>query len=105
MHYASIEVIGKDCLIIILSSTSIHIRFLYPFSRVDIMVGFHLLGNPYFPNEGNAGWIEDKPEDEHPIPLDDHHVEGFYDGSDSEPEVNNLPPVAPVPNPNPCKAF
>ena len=48
------------------------------------MTGFHH-GDPYFPNEGNVGWIEEEPEDEHPIPLDDHLAEGFSDGSDSEP--------------------
>ena len=68
------------------------------------MVGFHH-GDPYFPNEGNAGWIEEEPEDEHPIPLDDHLAEGFSDGDDSEPEVNNLPLVGQAPNNNPRPAF
>ena len=40
------------------------------------MAGFHH-GDPYFPNQGNVGWLEAEPEDDHPIPLDDHHVEGF----------------------------
>ena len=62
-------------------------------------------GDPYFPNEGNVGWIEEDPEDEHPIPLDDHLAEGFSDGSDSEPEVNNLPLVGQAPNNNPRPAF
>ena len=56
------------------------------------MAGFHH-GDPYFPNEGNVGWLEEEPEDEHPIPLDDHLAKGFSDGSYSEPEVNNLPPL------------
>ena len=68
------------------------------------MAGFHH-GDPYFPNEGNVGWIEEEPEDEHPIPLDDHLAEGFSDGSDSEPEVNNLPLVGQAPNNNPRPAF
>ena len=68
------------------------------------MAGFHH-GDPYFPNEGNAGWIEEEPEDEHPIPLDDHLAEGFSDGSDSEPEVNNLPLVGQAPNNDPRPAF
>jgi len=68
------------------------------------MAGFHH-GDPYFPNEGNAGWIDEEPEDEHPIPLDDHLAEGFSDGSDSEPEVNNLPLVGQAPNNNPRPAF
>ena len=68
------------------------------------MAGFHH-GDPYFPNEGNVGWIDEEPEDEHPIPLDDHLAEGFSDGYDSEPEVNNLPLVGQAPNNNPRPAF
>ena len=69
------------------------------------MAGFHH-GDLYFPNEGNAGWIEEEePEDEHPIPLDDHLAEGFSDGSASEPEVNNLPLVGQAPNNDPRPAF
>jgi len=37
--------------------------------------------------------------------LDDHLAEGFSDGSDSEPEVNNLPLVGQAPNNNPRPAF
>ena len=66
------------------------------------MAGFHIPGDPYFPNHGNAGWLEDEPEDDHPIPLDDHEAEGFSDGSDSEPEVNNLPPADQNPDPRPA---
>ena len=62
-------------------------------------------GDPYFPNQGNVGWLEAEPEDDHQIPLDDHHAEGFSDSSDSEPEVNNLPPVSQNPNLNPRPAF
>ena len=69
------------------------------------MARIHPHDDPYFPNEGNAGWLEEEPEDNHPIPLDDHHAEGFSDGSDSESEVENLPLVTPVRNPNPRRAF
>mgnify|MGYP001550376926 CR=1 FL=1 len=72
MHYANVGVTNKDHLIIILVSTSIN-YFLYPFSCIDIMAGFHIPGDPYFPNEGNDGWFREEPEDDHPIPLDDHH--------------------------------
>ena len=41
------------------------------------MAGFHH-GDPYFPNQGNVGWLEAEPEDDHPIPLDDHHAEVFF---------------------------
>ena len=68
------------------------------------MVGFHH-GDLYFPNQGNAGWLEAEPEDGHPIPLDDHHAEGFSDSSDSEPEVNNLPTAVQNPNLNPRPVF
>ena len=68
------------------------------------MAGFHH-GDPYFPNEGNAGWLEAESDDEHQIPLDDHQAEGLSDGSDSEPKVNNLPPVGQAPNNNPRPAF
>ena len=69
------------------------------------MAGLHPHGDPYLPNEGNDGWFEEELEDDHQIPLDDHHAEGFLDGTNSEPEVENLPPVAPNPNPNPRPAF
>ena len=65
------------------------------------MAGFHLPGDPYFPNQGNGGWLDEEPEDDHQIPLDDQSAEGFSDSSDSDPEVNNLPLVAPNPNPRP----
>ena len=76
MHYASIEVTDKDHLIIILISTSINYLF-YPFSRVDNMAGFHPHGDPYFPNQGNEGWLDADPEENHPIPLDDDFTENF----------------------------
>ena len=68
------------------------------------MDGFHH-GDPYFQNDVNAGWLEAESDDEHQIPLDDHQAEGFSDGSDSEPEVNNLPQVGQAPNNNPRPAF
>ena len=67
------------------------------------MAGFHLPGDPYYPNQGIGGWLDEEPEDDHPIPLDDHRAEGFSDSSDSEPEINNQPPLAP--NPNPVQHF
>ena len=53
----------------------------YPSSHLNNMVGSHLPGDPYFPNQGNGGW------------------------TDAKPEVNNLPMVAPIPNPNPRPGF
>ena len=54
------------------------------------MAGFHHPNDPYFPNQGNGGWIEDDPEeDEEPIELGDDS------GTDLELEVINPPPVQP----------
>ena len=69
------------------------------------MAGFDHHDDPYFPPNGNAGWLEAEPDDEHQIPLDDHQAEGFSDGSDFEPEVNNLPQVGQAPNNNPRPVF
>ena len=69
------------------------------------MAGLHPHGNPYFPNEVIVGWVGEGPENDHPIPLNDHHAEDLTDDDNSEPEVENLPPVAPFPNPNPRPAF
>ena len=69
------------------------------------MVGFHSPGDPYFPNQGNVGWLEAEPEEDHPIPLEDNLAENFSEGSDSEPEANNLPQEAPIPNLNPRPTF
>ena len=69
------------------------------------MAGLHPHGNPYLPNEVIAGWFGEEPENDHPIPLNDHHDEDLSDGANSEPEVENLPQAAPVPIPNPRSAF
>ena len=35
------------------------------------MAGFHPPGDPYYPNQGNGGWVEEDPEeDEEPIELE-----------------------------------
>ena len=69
------------------------------------MAGLHPHGNSYLPNEVIAGWFGEEPENDHPIPLNDHHAEDLTDDDNSEPEVENLPPVAPIPNPNPRPTF
>ena len=38
------------------------ISFSHLYSRQDIMAGFHVPGDPYFPNQGNGGWIEQDPD-------------------------------------------
>ena len=58
------------------------------------MAEFHLPGDPYFPNQGNGGWIEDEPKENHEIPLDDDFAENFPEDSDSGAEAYNPSPVA-----------
>lgn len=48
----------------------------YPYSRVDIMAGFHPPGDSYFLNQGDGGWLEAEPEEE--------FKEEMYEDSDSE---------------------
>ena len=55
------------------------------------MAGFHLPGDTYFPNQENVGWLEDEPEENHVIPLDDDFAEQFPEEADIELEVKNLP--------------
>lgn len=62
------------------------------------MVGFHLPGDPYFPNQGNVGRIDAEPEDNHVIPLDDDFAEDFLEDTDSEPVAYNPLPLAQNPN-------
>ncbi|XP_052621764.1 uncharacterized protein LOC128127340 [Lactuca sativa] len=80
------------------------------------MAGFHLPGDPYFPNQRNVGWIVENPEEdseEEPMeddePMEDEEpmeeeesVDGEEeeeeeeedsDGTDSEPEVYNPHPA------------
>lgn len=61
------------------------------------MVRFHPPGGPYFPNQGNGGWLEAEPEEE--------FEEEMQEDSDSETEVNDLPLMAPIQNPNPRPGF
>ena len=67
------------------------IQFLLPDSRIDSMAGFHHPGDPYYPNQGNEGWIVDDPEEE---PMEDEEEEDS-DSSASEPEVINPSAVRP----------
>ena len=68
------------------------------------MVGFHLPRDPYYPNHGNGGWIEEDPkevfeeepeEDSKEDPEEDID-EGMDKDSEEEHKVYNPPPV-PVP--------
>lgn len=61
---------------------------LSPYSRTDTMAGFHLPGDPYYPNQDSGEGIENDPEEE------------MQEESDSDPENNNLPLAAPIQNPN-----
>ena len=77
------------------------------------MAGFHLPGDPYYPNQGNGGWIEEDPEED-PEEIEEEVEEEFEvevgeefevdeeiveisSGTDSEPEVYDPPiPHPPV---------
>ena len=85
------------------------------------MAGFHLPGDPYFPNQGNADWIEEEPEelieedpeedpeeepeeeeeevDEEEEEEEDDEVDMDEEESEEEPEeeVFNPPYIARVP--------
>ncbi|KAL7598013.1 hypothetical protein Lser_V15G24330 [Lactuca serriola] len=69
------------------------------------MAGFHPHDNLFLPNEVIVGWFGEEPDDDHPIPLNDHHADDLSDDAISEPEVENLPQAAPFPIPNPRPAF
>ncbi|KAL7610703.1 serine/threonine-protein phosphatase 4 regulatory subunit 2-like [Lactuca sativa] len=53
-------------------------------SKTDKLAGFHLPGDPYFPNEGNAGWLEAKPED---MIEEDPEEDAEEDPEEEEEEV------------------
>ena len=69
------------------------------------MAGFHPHDNLFLPNAVIAGWVGEEPVNDHPNPLNDHHVEDLSDDDNSELEDGNLPPVAPNSNPNPRPAL
>ena len=47
--------------------------------HADTMARFHLLRDPYFPKQGNNGWLEEEPEEE---PEEEHDEE-----REEEPEM------------------
>ena len=57
------------------------------------MVGFHLPGDPYIPNQGYVVWLGAEPEEETAIPLDDDFAEDFPEDDDSGSGVYNPPQV------------
>ena len=84
------------------------------------MTGFHLPGDPYFPNQENGGWIEEdpaedpeevmeeEPEDEHEeepeeqdleVDLEEEEGGGCSEGIDLDLEVYNSPRVVRYPAP------
>ena len=97
MHFTNSDVTNEGFLNNYLDSSSNN----YPLtlnSRIEIIAGLHPLDNQYLPNEVIAGWFGEEPENDHPIPLDDHRNEDFSYDANPEPEVENLPRVAPVSN-------
>ena len=78
--------------------SSFILYLLHPYSRTDVMAGFHLPIDPYFPNKGNGGWAEEEPEEiiEDDPEEEEEDEEGMEDDSDEEPEVYDpLPTHAP----------
>ena len=69
------------------------------------MAGLRPHDNQYLPNEVITGWFGEEPENDHPIPLDDHHDKNLSANANSEPEVENLPRATPFPIPNPRPTF
>ena len=82
------------------------------------MAGFHIPGDPYYPNQVNEGWIEDDPkedseeeileeepeeeskEDPEEDPDEGSEEEGDGGSTDSEREVLNPPRGAIIPRPD-----
>ncbi|CAI9291295.1 unnamed protein product [Lactuca saligna] len=50
------------------------------------MAGFHIPGDPYFPNQGNAGWIDDEPEED---PEEDPEEEPEEEDEQEEEEEDD----------------
>ena len=48
------------------------------------MAGFHLPGDPYFPKQGNGGWIEPEPEEEPEEGLAEPVVDSEEEESDDD---------------------
>jgi len=104
MHFTNSDVTNEGFLNNYLDSSSNN----YPLtlnSRIEIIVELNPLDNQYLPNEVIAGWFGEEPENDHPIPLNDHHDEDLSYDANSEPEVENLPRATPFPIPNPRLAF
>ena len=54
--------------------------FIHLYSRLNNIVGFHLPGDPYFPNQRNGGWLEVKLEEDNPVvPIEEDHDESSED--------------------------
>lgn len=78
--------------------------FSYSYSCTNVMAGFHIPGDLYFPKQGNVGQIEEDPEEMiEEDPEEDSHEEEDreedQEDTDSEPQVYNPHPV-PAPRRN-----
>ena len=51
------------------------------------MAGFHHPGDPYFPNQGNNGWLEEEPAED-PKEESKEEPEAEIDGGPAEPVVD-----------------
>ena len=55
------------------------------YTLADSMAGFHHPGDPYFPNQGNNGWLEEEPEED-PEEESDGEPEAGVEGEPAESE-------------------
>lgn len=68
------------------------------------MARFHLSGDPYFPNHGNKGWIEEEPKEDPEVLMEEDPEDQEEDDeldeeedSDMESRIHNTPYAACAP--------
>ncbi|XP_023734795.1 uncharacterized protein LOC111882655 [Lactuca sativa] len=54
------------------------------------MEGFHHLGDPYYPNQGNGGWIEEDPEEDPKEPMEDPDELAEWEEEDIDEEIEEV---------------
>ena len=74
---------------------------LYPSLRIVYLAGFHLPGDPYFPDNRNGGWLEEDPEEDPDELSEEEEEEGTMEdeGKDEEKEEEDSEAKSEVDNP------
>ena len=72
MHFTNSDVTNEGFLNNYLDSSSNNYSLTLN-SRIENIAGLHPHDNQYLPNAVIAGWFGEEPENDHPIPLNDHH--------------------------------